>query len=302
MNSMNFIQRPQINCEKWDLLVASTENSSIYNYSFFLDSVCENWCILVDEEYSKGIAIPFTNKLNYKIVYTPNFLRTVDFLGITMHDEGLELINMIKNEFLVGDLSIGNSDFIFDSESRVYQEIKFADIRIINTLSKRMLKKFDQSQLSISSNVELASVISFLETHLFQRIEGLTNSDFNLFKKLINKLNDLQLLKKFGVYDSNQTLKGCTLFMQTDEKLIYIKGVASSDALKEGAMYALINQSINTAKEKNLDFDFGGSNIQSIKQFYSNLGGRDVTYSRIKWGKVPVFYQIAKYIYNYFRK
>jgi hypothetical protein len=299
---MNFIQRPQINCEKWDLLVASTENSSIYNYSFFLDSVCENWCILVDEEYSKGIAIPFTNKLNYKIVYTPNFLRTVDFLGDINHDTGLELINKIKNEFHVGSLSIANSDFIIEGESRTHQEIKYLDSRLNNSLAKRMLKKFEHSQLYITTNVDLDNIFSFLESHLFQRIKSLTNIDFIRFKKLIYKLNDLQLLKKYGVFDSQGELKGCALFLQTDKKLIYLKGVACSEEMKEGAMYAILNHSINMAKEDNLVFDFGGSNIDSIKQFYTNLGGKDMIYYRIKWGKEPIYYQIAKYIYHYFIK
>jgi hypothetical protein len=299
---MNFIWRPQIDIVKWDSLVARTKHASIYNYSYFLDSVCENWCVYVDEDYSVGIAIPFTNKLQTKIVYTPNFLRYVDFLGEINQDNITSILIAIKNEFKSGDLSIGNQGYKIEGDTRVYQQITTSNEISINTLSKRMLKKFEQSKLEISSNVELEIVFSFLETNLFQRIQSLSNSDFNVFKKLIIKLNDLQLLKKYGVFDSQNEMKGCGLFLQTNDKLIYLKGVATSEAMKEGAMYALLNHSIVLAKENNLVFDFGGSNIQSIKQFYSNLGGEDVTYYRIKWGKERIFYRIAKYIYHYFRK
>jgi hypothetical protein len=302
MTSMNFVQRPQINSQKWDLLVAKTEHAGIYNYSYFLDSVCENWSIYVDDKYTMGIAIPFTKKLNYKIVYTPNFLRSVNFLGDITPDKAFTILSEIKKEFKSGDLSIENTSFAIEGETRVYQKVNSPIEISINTLSKRMLKKFEQSQLRISSNVELENIFSFLEFHLFQRIEGLTNSDLIVFKKLMNQLNELQLLRKYVVFDSKNELKGCSLLFEKDGRLTYIKGVANSKAMKEGAMYALLFQSLNLAKENNLVFDFGGSNIDSIRRFYSNLGGQDMNYYRIKWGNLPIYYKIAKYIYHFFRK
>ena len=299
---MNFVQRPNIDCEKWDSLVARTSNAGIYNKSFFLDALADNWCIYVDQDYSRGIAIPFTQKLKYKIVYTPNFLRSVNFLGAINQSFAIEILNKIKNEFQVGELSIENTEFTIEGENRVFQRIDFFDSHNVNTQSKRMLKKFTQSDFSITNQVNLDKINEFLETNLFQRLEGLNKSDLLVFRKLMNKLEEHKLLFKYAVYNSKNELKGCALFMQTDDKLTYIKGVATNDAMKEGAMYALLNYSINLAKENNLVFDFGGSNIDSVKQFYTNLGGRDVTYYRTKWGKLPVYYQIAKYIYHYFGK
>jgi len=299
---MNFILRPHIDVEKWDYLVAKTRYAGIYNYSYFLDSVCENWCIYVDEHYSVGIAIPFTNKLKTKLVYTPNYLRCLNLLGEINQKKIEAILKEIKNEFSSGDLAIENLEYELNGKTRVYQQISRTHEIQINTLSKRMLKKFDQSQLRISSNVELESVFSFLESNLFQRIQGLTKSDFILFKKLIINLNNLKMLKICGVVNSQNEFKGCSLFVQTKEKLIYIKGVASQDAMKDGAMYAMLFKNINEAHDNNLDFDFGGSNINSIKQFYSNLGGQDTLYSRIIWGNQPLYYKIAKYIYHFIGK
>jgi N-acetylglutamate synthase-like GNAT family acetyltransferase len=299
---MKFVYRPQIDSEKWDLLVASTKHAGIYNYSYFLDLVCENWCVFIDENYSMGIAIPYTNKLSFNIVYTPNFLRGVNFLGEPNQEIAFKILNRIKKEFKVGDLSIDSGIYSLDGETRVYQQVKFPTVRTINTLSKRMLKKFDQSDLYISTIIDLDKALYFIEHNLFQRIEGLKKSDFIVFKKLMHKLNENLFLTKLAVYDSNDELKGCALFLKTKEKLTYMKGVASPESLKEGVMYALLNQLINTAKENNLIFDFGGSNIDSIRQFYTNLGGQDVPYYRIMWGRLPVYYKIAKYIYHYFRK
>lgn len=296
---MNFILRPHIDVEKWDYLVAKTRNAGIYNYSYFLDSVCENWCIYVDEHYSVGIAIPFTNKLKTKLVYTPNFLRCLNFIGEINQEKIGAIIKEIKNEFSSGDLAIENLEYELNGETRVYQQVSRTHEILINTLSKRMLKKFDQSQLRISSNVELESVFLFLESNLFQRIQGLTKSDFILFKKLIVNLNNLKMLKVCGVINSQNEFKGYSLFIQTSEKLIYIKGVVSQDAMKDGAMYAMLFNYMNVARENDLTFDFGGSSIDTIRQFNLNLGGQDALYSRIIWGNQPLYYKIAKYIYHF---
>jgi hypothetical protein len=299
---MNLIHRQHIDCDRWNKLVDKTAHATIYNKSFFLDVVSENWCIYVDEDYSKGIAIPFTQKLNYKCVYTPNFFRCLNFLGEITNEIASQIIEDVKREFSVGNLSIDYCGILLEGEERVYQKIGSFEGYTLNNLSKRMLKKFNQSGLSISEEINLSDSLSFLELNLFQRIEGLSKSDFAIFRKLINTLNDLKLLKKYAIYDQGNSIKGCILLVQSTYALIYIKGVASSEDMKQGAMYGLMNQAISLAKDNHQTFDFGGSNIDSIRQFYKNLGGEDSKYVRITWGEFPLYYKIAKYLYRYLRK
>jgi hypothetical protein len=165
-----------------------------------------------------------------------------------------------------------------------------------------MIKKFSNSGLRISEDVKIAELLTFLEFNLFTRIKGLNKSDFLIFQKLITSLNEMQLLKSYVACDIENNLKGCVLLIQTSNTLTYMKGVSSSESMKQGVMYGLMNHAFSLAKDNKLIFDFGGSNVDSIRQFYTNLGGRDANYVRIKWGEFPMYYKIAKYIYHFIGK
>ena len=69
---MKLIYRNEIDLEKWDALVRSKSDAAVFSLSSYLDAVAENWCVYVDEKYTKGIAVPFTKRLGVKICYTPN--------------------------------------------------------------------------------------------------------------------------------------------------------------------------------------------------------------------------------------
>ena len=95
---MKIIQREHIDSQKWDALVSSSPYNSVFSLSTYLDSVAENWCVLTDDDYSKGIALPFTIRLGIKVVYTPVFVRYLEWFGDEI--EKLETIKTtIQNEF-----------------------------------------------------------------------------------------------------------------------------------------------------------------------------------------------------------
>ncbi|MEY3237827.1 MAG: hypothetical protein RI883_1928, partial [Bacteroidota bacterium] len=75
---MKIIQREHIDTKKWDALVSSSSDNAVFSLSTYLDAVAENWCVLTDDEYSKGIALPFTVRIGIKVIYTPIFVRYLE--------------------------------------------------------------------------------------------------------------------------------------------------------------------------------------------------------------------------------
>ena len=68
-------------------------------------------------------------------------------------------------------------------------------------------------------------------------------------------------------------------------QLIAIAIVMSAEAL---------NSAIEYAKENNLKFDFGGSNIEGVKRFNYNLGGIDEVYFMHIQNNGPAWFKLAK--------
>ena len=58
-----------------------TQGSSFFSYSWYLDATAEDWCAVITEDYSFGIALPFTKRLGVETLYTPTFVRYIEVLG-----------------------------------------------------------------------------------------------------------------------------------------------------------------------------------------------------------------------------
>lgn len=295
---MQFVQRPDIDCTKWDELVINSPQASIYSQSFFLDATCQNWCLYVSSDYSKGIAVPFTEKLRKKIAYTPNFIRYLDFIGSLSEIEMDEFIIEVQKQFKVGQLAI-NSNTIKLAHSVSKYQILYSKIENkYNNLAKRMLKRFDKSELVFSNTSDLTSVLNLVENELSARIKTLNKSDFDHFSQLIHQLFLNNQLFFFGIYNSTNTLVAGAFFSQFNGRITYIKGVSLKEYMQDGSMYKLLHEGIEFAKSNNFVFDFGGSNIDNISQFFSNLGGENKIYSILKWGREPMYYSLIKFMYH----
>ena len=117
---MRLLDRKHIDLEKWDNLVAQS-GATVFSTSAYLDAVAQNWCVLVDDEYSKGIAIPYTNRFNVKIAYTPVFLRYVELIH---GDFDEHVMDLIKSFFPIGELNLRH--VTVHGNSKHFQELKAA--------------------------------------------------------------------------------------------------------------------------------------------------------------------------------
>ena len=77
-----------------------------------------------------------------------------------------------------------------------------------------------------------------------------------------------------------------------------MKSACEEAAKKEGAMYYLMGETINAAKEDYRTFDFGGSNVNSVREFYCKFGAVDRYYYEYQIGKAPGWFQTAKSIFQ----
>lgn len=93
---MKIVEREHIDIHKWDDLVALSKDATLFSLSHYLDAVAENWCVLVDENYSKGIALPYSIRLGIKCLYTPIFSRYTEFLGGI---DSKDILSYLQNYF-----------------------------------------------------------------------------------------------------------------------------------------------------------------------------------------------------------
>ncbi len=284
---MKILQRENIDIDRWNELVEKNDNSSVFSYSWYLDAVAENWCILVDNGYSKGIALPFTNKMGVKTIYTPVFVRYLEVLG---ESENLEDIKkVILSHFKHIDFSTKQNVFGKSSKKWMHQIISFDHDRKIGSQAKRSLKKAIKNGLEVKIHTDISSVLEITHSELTGKFEGLNSVSMH---SLDNLMRTIEKQKRSIVFEIESL--GGIVCISDKKQLTYLKGAVTEEAKKNGGMYLVLDTAINYAKENGLTFDFGGSRVEGVKKFNHNLGGIDASYYNYQSNKYPFWYTLWK--------
>jgi len=76
------LRRQDIDLERWDTMVWHSENALFYNLSWCLDTLCEDWLVILKDDYHAGIALPIRSKLGEKFfnvssIFSLNFFMSL---------------------------------------------------------------------------------------------------------------------------------------------------------------------------------------------------------------------------------
>lgn len=283
---MNLIDRIHIDLEKWDNLVAQS-GATVFSTSAYLDAVAQNWCVLVDDEYSKGIAIPFTNRFNVKVAYTPVFLRYVELINGDFDKNALDLI---KTFFSIGELNLRH--ITVHGQNKNFQELNSREQFKLNDQGRRMIRKFEASDLQWEETNNFKLIMDVIEAELPKKVASLHTS-FKELVQLVSNLENKGCLKSY-IVKKNDLVVGGIFFVQFGGRLLYLKSAFTEEAKKAGAMYHILSEKIIHALEQGSVFDFGGSNAENVRRFNLHFGAKDVQYTSVKWGETPFWYRWMK--------
>lgn len=289
---MKLIEQSNIDRTRWDQLVSNDENASIYNQSIFLDKLAENWSLLIDDDYSVGLPVPFTIRLGVKGIYTPNFIRTLDWVGLNGDNKKLVLTQstaILKSKFKLCQLRMLTTPFIGMNSELVFQKLSFS--ASLNSQAKRSIKKFEKSNLKIQE-VGIESILPIITEELGLKVAGVKEIDLNRFESLLKNYPSSKLTL-IGVSENDCVLGGL-IFIRWKDTLHYVKGGVRKEAKHNGAMYAMMDAAIKIALKENLIVDFGGSNVSGVRQFNCSFGAEDVHYSEWKWDHSPLWFRCLK--------
>ncbi len=264
------LKRNQIKDDLWNQCVEKSENPRIYALTWYLDSVCEYWYGITNENYDFVFPVPISKKWGFiPWVAQPPFCQQLGCFSTQNIDLKI-LINKIGyypkihlnlhafSNYPASEIKKNSLLNLQYSYETLYQN--YSDLR------KRELKKIQKLSYSLKINQNIEDALAFW----FEQWE---KKDFfqNSWKIIIKKLvyNSLQRNKLYllTVYHQNQIV-GVSLFLLDFHRVIYLGG-----SIKEkGVNTLMFDFMIQNFVEKVQYLDFEGSNIQTIQKFYESWG------------------------------
>lgn len=288
----------EIDWEKYQNCLENSEQYVFFAEKKYLDIIIgKSWQVLVYGDYNAVMPIPLVKKINISFVVMP--LQTQQ-LGIFSKKDKAEINELFihflnknyrvfyyafnaKNKFLTQLKTKNNYRLISDSYENVkknYSVHRRRNVRITDDLKNKIIfsenKNIENSKKFFLNNSTDVVKISLLE---------------KMFKNMINLKNN-HLLRVYDLLFNHQLVSQAYL-LQSPKEEILINFMNDKDFLKYNTSSIILDQIFQkNISERN--FNFHGSIIPKIAEFFRRFGAEEETYFYIENSKT----QLLKSFFN----
>jgi len=275
---ITYVKRNELDAKKYDDCITNAVNSRVYAYSWCLDIICDNWDALVKGDYQIVMPLPRRKKYGINYIYLPPWIQQ---LGVFSNDfiEELtiyEFINSIPRKFILVDIYFNSGNQLSGNYVKIRSNYVLSLDRTHNSIydnyrkdRKKSLKKAGKSELYFDDQDSIAELVQ-LYKEVFPALD-IKDKSFDVLFKLIEFCID----KKYGfqrnIYMSDQVVaRG--FFLHYNYRIYYLFGASNKDGKRVGATTFMIDSVIKEFAKTRTVFDFEGSSVTSIENFYKSFG------------------------------
>jgi len=273
--TIKHLKHNEIEKQKWDNTILKSKNCLPYAFSQFLDTVSENWEALIMADYQYVMPLSVKKKFGLKYVIQPHFCQQLGIFSqeTITKDVINEFVNAIPYKFFAFQLNYKN---VFKAKelpnltlslSDNYEKIK----QNFSENTKRNIRKAEGFGLKVKM-INSEEFLNFCKTENFAKF----SYNFSVLERLVNLKSDF--VKLYCVENQEETVIAINLVLETEKRIINLVPTSNQEGKAKSAMFFLLNYLIEKNAEKDIIFDFEGSQIDGIARFYKGFGAKNEPY------------------------
>ena len=289
------IKRKDLDVEKYDACIATSLQSNLFGFSWYLDICCTNWMVLVLNDYEAVMPIPYRKKYGIKYVYPPLWILE---LGLYSKREKVQVdsfLEVLKAYFKFAELrlnsennaikpqnktQIGSKQFL--SLKQGYESI----FKKYNRNRKRELIKAKNANLIENWTDSPDKLVSLFKQNIAIRLAKINDKDFENLRGVIqfclaNKTGEL-----LTVYSEKNELVSAAFFIKYKNKVTQLVCASDLHNRDNGANTFSNDRAIFRYQNQFDVYNFGGSSMESIANYYKSFGAETVTYRLLKYNNL----------------
>ena len=296
-----YLQREDIDEERWNDCVHKASNGLIYGISSYLDVMCTNWDALVLNDYEAVMPLAWRKKWNIYYLYQPFFTAALGVFGQHLSTETIAIfINAIPKKFRYWDIHLNEDNPLGRSLLQTTQGYQISERKNFlldlnfpyqtiraryKDRAKRRLDFTKENELTIRRNDSPSFIIQQYIRHYSQVHKEVKEPDYKRLEQLCRKINDHVLT--YTAFDDKGVNAGFCLLLQDEENIYPILGGSTGAGKEANAFTFLIDAIIKDHAESKETFRFEGSDIPGIAFFNEQFGPKSATYTHIKRNNLP---------------
>lgn len=297
---IRIIKRRDLDLQKYDSCIDESLQSRIFGFSWYLDVTVEHWQVAVLNDYEAVMPLPVRQKFGISYVYPPFWILELGIFSKEPIDESV-FIEKIKEEFRWVELRLNsantldlNSDFALKMQ---YQQLSLSDTfdRIQNAYRKdrkKDLRKAKDSGLVVKWDDDAHHLIELFQINVGQRTSNITKTDYRTLQEIIRACCKKSIGRTLSIYAADDTLVASSFVLVHKKTCTILVSATDFSNRNNGANTLLIDSLIGNYIDKLENFNFGGSSIQSVGEYFKSFGATTVEYPFISWKKHPKLFKL----------
>lgn len=303
MSNIRYLQRKDIDEEAWNQCVDKAENGLIYAYTFYLDAMCTAWDALVLNNYEAVMPLPWRKKWGIRYLYAPAFIQQLGLIGNHSFSSWKEVFAILNKRFKLGDLF-----FNFQNQVQEFASVQSRTNLVLDlnrsykslqnefsNLLKKNLKVAKKNTLLLENATQIEKIIRLFQMHYHTRMPHVTNTDYSNFLQFCLNMETRGMAFTRTLVNLNSEVMAAALFLKDHKRIYNIINVLTAPGRKACANYLLYTEVIKEFSESMILFDFEGSDLKGVKDFYMNFNPVYQPYSYYHFNNLPFPLRLFKH-------
>lgn len=289
---INILASHQIDQQAWDQCIRQSASGLIYATTDYLDHLADNWYGIIINGYESVLPVPFRKKFGINYCYDVPFIQQLGLFSSKYTEVDEELLKILFSTVRYGDYnfnflnqpakgsSVHHNYVLSLDKSYTDLEKRFSkDISFYITRSQKKGLAYQEGNIE-----EAMKIFRLLYQH---RTPHVSKAICNRFINLAGFLSKQQKCLVRKVITQDNTICAIALLLK-DERRIYniINGIPAAGR-ETGANYFLFSELLKEFQQTDLIFDFEGSDIPGVKNFYKKFGAVNQPYRRLHFNHLP---------------
>lgn len=299
---IRYLDRGEIDAEKWDEVIAHSPAETLYPYSWYLDVLADDWSALVMDDYRFVMPLVWKKKYGIRYLYQPVFCQQLGVFSREFADPVVVeefIVNMIRR-FRFGVINFNAKNMVGDEKRReVYDKANYvlplseSYAKISKTYSvnaRRNLKRSMELERSVETDIPVDEMMAFKkENDLVKK----TDAQYRRMQDQFFSLAKMGKGKVFGLRDGDGLVAAAFMaFSKT--RVIYLLSVSNARGKEQRAMFRIVDEVIRSHAGSAISLDFEGSNIPTIARFFAGFGAKPEVYQGVTFNRLPVPFILGK--------
>ena len=296
--TIHFVTRQQLDAKLWDACINASANGLIYATSTYLDCMCnQQWCALVNEDYSTIMPLPNRRKYGINYIYQPAMTQQCGIFSTEEITADIvdAFIKKIPSKFWYIEASVNACNSILNYPTTARKNYLLDITRPYEILkkeyhrsAKRNIQKAIEHNIEIKNNIAPAEIIAMHRLRFHDDI-GANNQDYLQFEQLTNQLLARGNCFTIGAYNTQNQLIAGSIYWLYKNRITFILNGNLPESLACGTTHLLKDTIIKKFANKNFWIDFEGSDFPQFARFYEQFGNTDIEHyhaliiNRLPW-------------------